>query len=125
ACVVACATVALAACVGIPSSGPVNAGISVKAAGVDDGAILIPEGPVSGAKPAQILQGFIAAFAGSQNNYAVARQFLGGDFKSEWDPRKSVLVRTGGTRIESSGDERMSYTINTVADVDSAGSYTR
>jgi hypothetical protein len=118
-------TVALSACAGIPSSGPVNVGISVKATGIDDGAILIPEGPVRGAKPAQILQGFIAAFAGSQNNYGVARQFLGGDFKSEWDPRKSVLVRTGGTRIESSGDERMSYTINTVADVDSAGSYTR
>jgi hypothetical protein len=125
ACIVACATVALAACAGIPSSGPVNAGISVKATGVDDGAILIPEGPVSGAKPAQILQGFIAAFAGSQNNYAVARQFLGGDFKTAWDPRSSVLVRTGTTHTESIGVNQMSYTINTVADVDSAGSYTR
>ncbi|WP_349899440.1 LpqB family beta-propeller domain-containing protein [Parafrigoribacterium soli] len=118
-------TVTLSACAGIPSSGPVDVGISVEATGIDDGAILIPEGPVRGAKPAQILQGFIAAFAGSQNNYGVARQFLGGDFKSDWDPRKSVLVRTGSTRSESTGTDRMSYTINTVADVDAAGSYTR
>lgn len=125
ACLVSCAVVVLAACVGIPSAGPVNAGISIKAGGVDDGAILIPEGPVRGAKPAQILQGFIAAFAGSQNNYGVAREFLGGSFKSSWDPRSSVLVRTGATRTESIGSDQMSYTINTIADIDSAGSYTR
>jgi hypothetical protein len=117
--------VALSGCVGIPSSGPVNPGISISAGGVDDGAVLIPEGPAPGAKPAQILQGFIAAFAGSQNNYAVAREFLGGDFKTEWDPRSSVLVRTGGTRTDSIGTNQMSYTITTVADVDSSGSYTR
>jgi len=117
--------IALSGCVGIPSSGQVNPGISIRAGGVDDGAVLIPEGPAPGAKPAQILQGFIAAFAGSQNNYAVAREFLGGDFKTGWDPRSSVLVRTGGTRTESTGTNQMSYTINTVADVDSAGSYTR
>src|SRR6185312_11653103 len=117
--------VALSGCVGIPSSGPVNPGINISAGGVDDGAVLIPEGPAPGAKPAQILQGFIAAFAGSQNNYAVAREFLGGDFKTEWDPRSSVLVRTGGTRTDSIGTNQMSYTITTVADVDSSGSYTR
>lgn len=119
------AVLALSACAGIPSSGPVEVGTSIKAAGVDDGAILIPEGPVRGAKPAKILQGFIAAFAGSQNNYAVARQFLGGDFKASWDPRKSVLVRTGSTRMDTVSDSTMTYTFNTVADVDSAGSYTR
>ena len=118
-------TLALSACAGIPSSGAVDVGIAIKAAGVDDGAILIPEGPVRGAKPAKILQGFIAAFGGSQNNYAVAREFLGGDFKSSWDPRKSVLVRTGSTRMDTVGDSTMTYTVNTVADVDSAGSYTR
>ncbi|MEO6944578.1 MAG: LpqB family beta-propeller domain-containing protein [Lacisediminihabitans sp.] len=116
---------ALSACAGIPASGPVDAGISIKASGVDDGAILIPEGPVRGAKPAKILQGFIAAFAGSQNNYGVAREFLGGEFKSTWDPRKSVLVRAGSTRTDTIADDSMTYTINTVADVDSAGSYTR
>ncbi len=120
-----CTALLLAGCVGIPSSGPVNAGIGIKAEGIDDGAILIPEGPVRDAKPAQILQGFIAAFAGSQNNYAVAREFLGGDFKASWDPRSSVLVRTGTTHTTSSGTDQMSYTVNTVADVDSAGSYTR
>lgn len=125
AAMVSTAALALSACVGIPGSGPVNAGISVEATGVDDGAILIPEGPAAGAKPAQILQGFIAAFAGSQNNYAVAREFLGGDFKSDWDPRKSVLVRTGTTHTETLGPTAMSYTVTAVADVDSAGSYTR
>ncbi|MEO7122476.1 MAG: LpqB family beta-propeller domain-containing protein [Lacisediminihabitans sp.] len=125
AALVSCAIVALAGCVGIPSAGPVNPGISIRAEGVEDGAILIPEGPVRGAKPTQILQGFIAAFAGSQNNYGVAREFLGGDFKASWDPRSSVIVRTGGTRTESTASDQMSYTVNTVADVDSAGSYTR
>jgi hypothetical protein len=116
---------ALSACAGIPSAGPVEVGTSIKATGVDDGSILIPEGPVRGAKPAKILQGFVAAFSGSQNNYAVAREFLGGSFKSRWDPRKSVLVRTGSTRTDTIGESTMTYTVNTIADVDSAGSYTR
>ncbi|MHB1173105.1 MAG: LpqB family beta-propeller domain-containing protein [Lacisediminihabitans sp.] len=115
----------LSACVSIPTSGPVNIGNAIKAEGVDGGAAFIPEGPTPGGTQQQILEGFIAAFTGSQNNYAVAREFLASGFKDTWDPRKNVLVRTGGSRLESLGGQTMTYSINTVAAVDSAGSYTR
>jgi hypothetical protein len=117
---------ALTGCVGIPTSGAVLTGTEIKTASVENGATYIPEGPAKGANQQQILQGFISAFASSQNNYSVAREFLGSGFKDNWDPRQSVLVRgTGGTSFDALGGDMLRYTIDTLAVVDSSGTYTR
>ncbi|MDQ1526912.1 MAG: hypothetical protein QOG18_1525 [Microbacteriaceae bacterium] len=121
---VAAVGLAITGCVGIPTSGAVLTGTEIKAAGVENGATYLPEGPAKGASQQQILQGFISAFASSQNNYAVAREFLGSGFKDTWDPRQSVLVRTGAPRIDPLIGDTMSYTIDTLAVVDSSGTYT-
>jgi hypothetical protein len=115
---------ALTGCVGIPTSGAVLTGSEIKTESVENGATYIPEGPAKGATQQQILQGFVSAFASSQNNYQVAREFLGSRLKDSWDPRESVLVRTGGPTIDALAGDRMSYTIDTLAVVDSAGTYT-
>jgi hypothetical protein len=115
---------ALTGCVGIPTSGAVLTGSEIKTESVENGATYIPEGPAKGATQQQILQGFVSAFASSQNNYAVAREFLGSRLKDSWDPRESVLVRTGGPTIDALPGDAMSYTIDTLAVVDSAGTYT-
>jgi hypothetical protein len=112
----------LSACVGIPTSGSVIAGRAVSEQ-EPGGVEFVPEGPVSGADQETILRGFVAAFNGS-GDYEVAREFLSGGFAGQWNPRESVLVRTGSVRYNQVDDATMDYTINTSAAVDANGTYT-
>ncbi|MEO6506086.1 MAG: GerMN domain-containing protein [Terrimesophilobacter sp.] len=113
----------LAGCVGIPSSGPVVGGPTIDKA-VGGAFIYQPEGPTTGADQEQILRGFIAAFIGPQNDYKVARQFLTTEFSGKWEPRSSVLVRSGGFSFTQVDENTMTYSFKTRAAVDATGSYT-
>lgn len=117
------AALALSSCVTIPTSGPVITGREVSEQRLPPGTEIIPEGPVVGADQQAILSGFIAAYSGS-GNYEVARQFLTTALADEWDPRESVLIRSGGTRFERLNDRAMEYDIVVSATVDRDGSYT-
>ena len=123
---VAVATVAaitLSSCVSIPTGGPVLTGREVSEQSLDTGSEVIPEGPIAGAEQEVILSGFLAAHSGS-GNFDVARQFLSSDFADEWDPRESVLVRTGGTDLERLNATAIAYNIVVSAIVDRDGLYT-
>ncbi len=112
----------LSACGAIPRSGPVLAGQLIKG-GVTSYAEYFPEGPVNGASQEQILQGFVAAFTGSQNNYSTARAFLSSAIRDSWDPGASVLIRTGPpvvTRIDGTTEQ---YAFSSTAAVSSMGAY--
>ena len=113
----------LSACVGIPASGPVVEGPTIdKEVGRPN--VYLPEGPTAGADQEQILRGFISAFVGPQNDYKVARQFLTTEFSGKWEPRSSVLVRSGGFSFTSIDKNTMTYSFKTRAAVDATGSYT-
>ncbi|GAB3030144.1 LpqB family beta-propeller domain-containing protein [Parafrigoribacterium mesophilum] len=112
----------LSACVGIPASGPVVEGPTIdKEVGRPN--VYLPEGPVNGADQEQILRGFISAFVGPQNDYKVARQFLTTEFSGKWEPRSSVLVRSGGFSFTSIGENTMTYSFKARAAIDATGSY--
>jgi hypothetical protein len=113
----------LSACVGIPASGPVVEGPTIDKA-VRVPSVYQPEGPTAGADQEQIVRGFIAAFVGPQNDYKVARQFLTTEFSGKWEPRSSVLVRSGGFSFTSVDENTMTYSFKTRAAVDATGSYT-
>jgi len=84
---------ALAACVAVPQTGPVGAGVE----GVNEPGAVMPlgEGPVPDASPQDIVQGFLSASAagfnrdatGVTNNFRDAREFLSGAVQSSWKPR--------------------------------------
>lgn len=118
---VATTILGLGACVGIPTSGPVMPGRDVSEQ-VPSGSEFIPEGPVAGAEQEAILRGFIEAYKGL-GNYDVARQFLSDEFAEEWDPRESVLVRTGSTHFDRVNDVTMNYGFVMSATVDRDGEY--
>jgi hypothetical protein len=113
----------LAGCVTIPSSGSVLVGREVSDQGLQGRTEFLLEGPVEGADQEAILTGFIAAYSGT-GNYDVARQFLAEGFDEEWDPRESVLVRTGSWHIDRVGETAMEYSIVNNAIVDRDGVYT-
>ncbi|MEO6942097.1 MAG: GerMN domain-containing protein [Terrimesophilobacter sp.] len=121
--VMAVLTASLAACGGIPTSGNVQAGDPFTDAPSGD-FIFNPLGPGTDADQRAILDGFIAAFTGPQSDYAVARQFLSADFSKQWDPRQSVLIRTGSPTVSTVNPSTMDYTFTTTAQLDKFGAYT-
>lgn len=112
---------ALAGCAGIPSSGPVEQGSAVAAAG-SNSIEFLPEGPVLDGTEEQILRGFIEAASGPQNDYAIAREFLTPEFALAWDPNASVRVDVGSRTI-SVGTAAATVDINQAATVDALGLY--
>ncbi len=112
----------LAACGGIPTSGHVQAGDPFIDEPTGD-FVFNPLGPANDADQRAILEGFIAAFTGPQGDYAVARQFLSSSFKKDWDPRQSVLIRTGGPVASSVDSMTMDYSFTSVAQLDQLGAF--
>lgn len=118
------ATMLLAGCGGIPLSGSVNAGEAFTDQPNGD-FVFNPLDPAKDADRVSILNGFIAAFTGSQSDYQVARKFLTTEFSKEWDPRNSVLIRTGSPTITEVDESTMDYTFTTKAQLDEFGAYSR
>lgn len=114
--------VTLSACGGIPTSGSVHAGEPFIDEPTGD-FVFNPLDPVKDGDQRTILDGFIAAFTGPQGDYAVARLFLSENFKKEWDPRQSVLIRTGSPSLSSAGPTTMDYSFTSVAQLDEFGAY--
>lgn len=112
----------VSSCVGIPSSGSVEAGPEFGEI-IETDTIFNPLGPQPGADPNGILEGFIDAFTGTQGDYAVARQFLSADFQAEWDPRQSVAIRTGAETFRIVDADTLEYSFMTRAGLDENGSY--
>lgn len=115
--------VGLAACAGIPDSGAVNSGPRFGEQPSSE-TIFNPIGPVKGASQRSILEGFVAAFTGMQSDYEVARKFLSSGFRKEWNPRTSVLIRSGAPVITSTDSNTMEYAFTTSAQLDALGAYT-
>jgi hypothetical protein len=113
---------ALSACGAIPQSGPVTVGQLIKD-NITNYAEYFPEGPVKDATQDQILQGFIGAFTGSQDNYAVARTFLSTKIRNTWDPRASVLIRDGSPTLATVNDTTRQYSFPSGAVINAAGAY--
>lgn len=114
---------ALAACGGIPTSGSVRAGAPFTEEPTGD-FVFNPVGPTKDADQRGILDGFIAAFTGPQGDYAKAREFLSREFKKEWNPRQSVLIRTGIPTVRTINELTMEYSFTTKSQLDEFGAYT-
>lgn len=111
----------LAGCVSIPMSGPVQSA-PIEADRDDLGSIALPEGPQPGQDQSQILQGFIRAGRGPQNNYQIAQEFLAPGHS--WSGTERVLVTTSTIQPVPVDDDTLSLTITVVAEVDAGGRYT-
>lgn len=80
---------ALAACGGIPTSGPVIQGRALDDARIVDRSVLV-RGPEPGASPQEIVQGFLQSQAGFVDNHQVARLYLVDG--QRWRPDAAVTV---------------------------------
>ncbi|WP_407341809.1 LpqB family beta-propeller domain-containing protein [Pengzhenrongella phosphoraccumulans] len=115
----------LAACAGLPTSGPVGKG---DGAAAEPGTVFpLAYSPAAGADPRAIVQGFLAAgAAGLGDNYAVARQYLARESRAGWQPTEGLVVYSTAAALnfKQVTDTQVSVTLPVVATVDAGGRYT-
>ncbi len=107
----------------IPTSGGVVSGPVVDDQ-IDPEFIVLPSGPQAGASQREILEDFMRAVRGPQNDYAIARQFLTPDLSKDWDPDESATIRSGIPAVIAGVDEsELDYSITSQAYVDRDGRF--
>ena len=121
-----CAGVALTACSSIPTDSPVG---HIEAGSGEPGAssARIPDGPEPGDSVGEIVRGFLAAGAGTGNNFSVAKSFLTEAEAQEWKPQESVSLLPNDTDLDSlnyevtSDQKTLTMSAPVVGLVDSSG----
>ncbi|GEO93034.1 LpqB family beta-propeller domain-containing protein [Kocuria flava] len=89
--------VVVTGCGAMPRSGPVHrhAEPSPTATEARPTYLVDPAGPVPGAGPEQVVEGFLAAGTGVADDYSVAREYLTPELAATWHPDARTLVHRG------------------------------
>lgn len=113
----------LSACAKLPTSSEVKVGTDIQSGLSTDYLYYSPSGPAEAATQLEILNGFLNAATGPQNDYSVARQYLSQNLASKWNPSNELLI--GDTRpvVSVFGSSSGEISLTAVARVDSAGRY--
>lgn len=118
--------IALSACAGLPTSGPVNPGLETDADAAPPDLSFLPDSPQPGATPEEIVAGFIRAGSGPgiTGDWERAREFLAPEIRQSWKPTAGVTIDLFGDRVYSSTAEgSVSLSLTGIATVDANGSY--
>ncbi|WP_424467369.1 LpqB family beta-propeller domain-containing protein [Pseudoclavibacter helvolus] len=116
------AMVVLAGCARIPTSGQVLAGESEQQES-DQSYSFFPDAPRDGMSREEIVEGFLDAGTGTQNDYAVAREYLADSFRQEWDPNARILITASVPSVVDAGADRIEASYKSTATVDADGLY--
>lgn len=114
---------ALAGCVGIPTSGGVLPGAVIDEQ-LDPEVVVLASGPVPGSDQQQILTDFMQAVRSPQNDYAIAKQFLSPELEASWDPNASTVIRSTASISPGATTDTLFYTVSSRATVDGEGRFT-
>ena len=114
----------LAACSGVPTSGPIEQGPAVAVAGQDQFIRVIARPPVSGMSPEDLVRGFQEASASADGAYVVAREYLTGKAAAIWDPGTGVSVYDNGGLAFSAKGDAVDVQGSLLGSIDSTGQYT-
>lgn len=120
--VAAVVTLLLAACTAMPTSGPVQQGGDGR---IDEPSSIdvLAEGPRPDAAPLEIVESFlVAGSAGFRDDFVVARQYLAGQARAEWQPLAGVVV-SGALEFADMGSGQVQVDVPVVARVDREGRY--
>lgn len=97
------AGLALAGCVKVPTSGPVQEVVPSRRASEPRGVQVQVRPPSPGASPRVVLSGFLLAMVDYQPNYEIARKFLTSDVRDDWRPENGVDI-VDDNYVPTSGD---------------------
>jgi len=114
---------ALGGCAGLPTGLDIETGPELTSPEQQEIAYFSPSGPATGATPAEIVNGFLAAGTGPQNDYAIAREFLSEGFAARWRPGGQTLIRVGGYELQEAGDSLQVASLTIGATIDQFGRF--
>ncbi|MGD2202600.1 LpqB family beta-propeller domain-containing protein [Microbacterium maritypicum] len=124
----------LPACAGLPTSGDVAVGLKLGESPQDVDILPVASGPVTGAGPEEIVEGFLEAGITTTENWDTARDFLSPSLQRSWSPSAGVSIDVGtDTRtitssvpddeVEGADTAEVQVTLDLVASVDDSGGY--
>ena len=112
-----------AGCARLPQGGQLKVGPDIQGGLASDYIYYSPAGPTAGALQSEIVNGFITAGTGPQNDYATAREFLTEDLKSVWSPNDEVLIQRSKGNLNIVDEKNISFTFALAATVSADGQY--
>lgn len=118
------AVLLLCGCAQLPRSGEVKTGPDLKSALTSDYLYYSPSGPSQGDDQQQIINGFLNAATGPQNDYEIAREYLTEKFSGKWSPNDEVLIQESRPELVRQGDNSARLVVRAVAQIDSVGQWT-
>ncbi|ROZ62619.1 hypothetical protein EDL96_09070 [Kocuria soli] len=95
----------LSGCASIPTSGPVHQADPPVSSTPDASTEPAVAGPEADMTPEEVVQGFLAAGQGQDDDYAVARQYLTTDLAETWSPYERTVVFSGAAGIQEGLEE--------------------
>ncbi|MGS0560793.1 LpqB family beta-propeller domain-containing protein [Microbacterium aurugineum] len=130
----ALAALLLPACAGLPTSGDVTVGLKLGESSQDIDFFPVASGPVKGAGPERIVEGFLEAGITTADNWATAREFLSPALQRTWRPASGVSVDAGPESrtltstvpeelVEEADTAEVQVELDLVASVDESGAY--
>ncbi|MEN9342932.1 MAG: hypothetical protein RIR24_519 [Actinomycetota bacterium] len=117
------AALALTSCAKLPTNSEVRVGSDIQSELSSDYLYYSPSDPVEGASAKDILDGFLNAATGPQNDYEVARKFLSRNLAADWNPSAELLVGNTKPVIEFVNPSSATVAFQTSARVDELGRY--
>ena len=113
----------LAACAKLPSILTNQLGPQVVTSDKNESLYYSPSSPVTGSTQEQILDGFLYAGNGPQDDYAVARKYLTIGFSPKWNPAQETLIQNGENKIVSNTGTKIRLLVHFDAKVNQDGTY--
>lgn len=115
----------ISGCASIPRSGPVHQ-VEPPAATATEETMPAVAGPEDGMSPEEVVQGFLAAGQGQDDDYAVARQYLTSELAGTWRPYARTVVFSGAAGIQQGLEEdQVRVSVDARAMIDSNGTMQR
>lgn len=114
-------TLFISACGNVPITSGINEGPELGIDGKDSIIRVIASRPQPGMSQEQIVNGFLNASASSDNDFAIARDYLVPDKKDNWNPSTSIEVYEGQAQIQVVKEGEVSFTaaLNSTIDEES------
>ena len=113
----------VASCAKLPSIPANQLGPEFTSNDTNESLYYSPAGPTEGISQEQVINGFIYAGNGPQDDYAVARKFLTKNYSSMWHPSTETLIQSGQTEVVSNTGTKIRLVVNFDARVNSRGNY--
>jgi hypothetical protein len=112
----------LTGCASIPTSSPVGTSQADSGDDAFTNYTFSPRGPIQDADPDRIVQGFITAATGAQEDYRVAREFLTPSRAQTWNADERTIIYRGDPKIvPTASEDRFLIQLETFGIIDAQG----